>query len=190
MPELIREALTHIPPSKGTPTCYPCRVTLKSGESLDTVYILSEKPYLFYWGIYPEDDPAKKWIRIEDIAEVEDSPIRLPARFAEEIYRRGESGMGYTVFTVVFADGSRQACVNGNAIDFVNYPLGKGPADAIEVLPMRAEIPSWLRGRTITGAFIRNRWNGPRLRLSPVCPTRSFPRNKLLLFAGWRPPHA
>jgi hypothetical protein len=65
MPELIREALTHIPPSKGTPTCYPCRVTLKSGESLDTVYIVSEKPYLFNWGIYPEDDPAKNGLGLK-----------------------------------------------------------------------------------------------------------------------------
>ena len=33
----------------------------------------------------------------------------MRARFADEIYRHGESRMGYTIFTVVFADGQRQA---------------------------------------------------------------------------------
>ena len=114
---------------------HPCRAVLTSGEGFDTVYIVSEKPYLKNWGIYPEDDRAKRWIRIEDVAEVQDSPTRLPARFANEIYRNGESGMGYTIFTVVFADGLRQACVTGNAVDFIRYPLDRGPDDVVAVIP-------------------------------------------------------
>jgi hypothetical protein len=39
---------------------------------------------------------------MENVAEVRDSPRRLPARFANELYQHGESGMGYTIFTVVF----------------------------------------------------------------------------------------
>lgn len=136
LPDLIRVGLDKIAPSgEDKLRYYPCRVTLKSGESLDTVYIVSEAPYLYYWGKYPEDDPAKRWIRIEDVVEVEDSPTRLPARFANEVYRQGESGMGYCIFTVVFGDGSRQACVTGNAVDFIRYPLGKGPSDVVDVLP-------------------------------------------------------
>jgi hypothetical protein len=65
----------------------------------------------------------------------EDSPTRLPVRFADEISRHGESGMGHTIFTVVFADGQRQACVTGNAVDFIRYPLGKGPRDVAAVIP-------------------------------------------------------
>jgi hypothetical protein len=85
--------------------------------------------------VYPENDRGKRWIRIEDVAEVQDSPTRLPARFANEIYRNGESGMGYTIFTVKFSDGLRQACVTGNAVDFIRYPLGKGPKDVAAVIP-------------------------------------------------------
>jgi hypothetical protein len=136
LPDFIRKALTRIVPSRnGELTYYPCRVTLKTGENLDTVYIEPEKPYLSAWGVFPENDKAKKWVRIEDVAEVADSPVRLPASFADEIYRQGESGMGYTIFTVVFADGSRQPCVTGNAVDFIRYPAGKGPTDVIDVHP-------------------------------------------------------
>jgi len=132
----VREALKNIEPSRdGELVYHPCRTVLKSGEACDTVYIVPEKPYLKHWGVYPENDPGKRWIRIEDIAEVKESPIRLPAQFAKEIYRNGESGMGYTIFTVVFADGVRQACVTGGAVDFIRYPVGKGPRDVVKVIP-------------------------------------------------------
>lgn len=132
----IREALKGIEPSHdGELLYYPCRIVLKSGQACDTAYIVPEKPYFEHWGVYPENDRGKRWIRMEDIAEVVESPIRLPAQYANEIYKNGESGMGYTIFTVVFADGVRQACVSGNAVDFIRYPLGKGPKDVIAVIP-------------------------------------------------------
>jgi hypothetical protein len=136
LPDNIRDQLSRIEPSHdGELVYYPIRAILNSGEVLDTVYIVPEKPYLKYWGVYPEADRGKRWIRIEDVAEVADSTIRLPAKFAEEIYRNGESCMGYTIFTVVFADGLRQACVTGNAVDFISYPPGKSPKDVVKVLP-------------------------------------------------------
>lgn len=147
----IREALKNIEPSRyGELIYHPCRAVLKSGEACDSVYIVSEKPYLKYWGVYPENDPGKRWIRIEDIAEVKESTIRLPAQFANEIYRNGESGMRYTIFTVVFADGMRQAYATGNAVDFIRYPIGKGPKDVAAVIPHEgirddslANSPEW-----------------------------------------------
>jgi hypothetical protein len=132
----VREALKSIEPSRdGELVYYPCRAVLKSGDTFDTVYIVPEKPYLKYWGVYPENDPGKRWIRMEELAEVQESSIRLPAQFANEIYKDGESGMGYTIFTVVFADGTQQACVTGNAVDFIVYPIGKGPNDVAAVIP-------------------------------------------------------
>jgi len=84
------------------------------------------------------------------VAQVPDSSSRLPARLANEIYRNGESGMGYTIFTVVFADGLRQACVTGNAVDFIRYPRHKGPKDVVAVIPHEGrrddslmESPEW-----------------------------------------------
>jgi hypothetical protein len=136
LPNSIHDALQNIPPSDGGDIMYyPCRVVLKSGLTLDTVYIEPEKPYLRAWGIYPEDDKAKRSVRIEDVVKAEDSPTKLPFQFANEIYRNGESGMGYTIFTVVFSDGQRQACSTGNAVDFISYPDGKGPRDVVAVVP-------------------------------------------------------
>jgi hypothetical protein len=136
LPELIRSALADIEPSSdGDLTYYPCRVTLREGSVVDTVYIEPERPYLRTWGVYPEDDRGKRFVSIDDVVNVEDSPLRLPAQFANEIYRNGESGMGYTIFTVVFSDGTNQACATGNAVDFIRYPEGKCPSDVIAVRP-------------------------------------------------------
>jgi hypothetical protein len=118
---------------------------LRSGEELDGVYLVPEDPFRAWWGIYPEEDPGKKSIRLEDVLAVKESPTRLPADFANQIYRKGESGNGYTIFTVVFAGGAREVCANANPIDFIRYPVGKGPSDVIEVLPHegRGEKPVW-----------------------------------------------
>jgi len=132
----VREAYKSIEPSRdGELIYYPCRAVLKSGEACDTVYIVPEKPYVKHWGVYPENDSGKRRIRMEDIAELQESPIRLPAQFANEVYRGGESGMGYTIFTVVFADGVRQAYVTGGAVDFIRYPIGESPKDVVAVIP-------------------------------------------------------
>ena len=136
LPEPIREALARIEPSgEHELPSYPCRVQLKNGGVLERVLIVPERQYIRYWGVYPEDDKAKHSIRVEDILQIQESPVRLPARFADEIYRAGESGMGGTTFIVVFADGSRQAYAAGGVCDFLSYPPGKGPADVSEVLP-------------------------------------------------------
>lgn len=139
----VGEALKTIEPSRdGEIVYYPCRAVLKSGEVFDAVYIVAEKLYVKHFGLYPENLPGKQWIRMEDIAEVQESPTRLPAKFANEIYRKGESRMGYTKFTVVFADGLRRTwdSANGSAIDFIHYPLGKGPRDVVAVIPHEARI--------------------------------------------------
>jgi hypothetical protein len=136
LPDHVREALGGIVPSGDDELWYfPCRVTLRDGRIIDTVYIEPEMPYLRWWGVYPEDDRGKKFVKIEDVVKVEDSPTRLPVRFANQIYDHGESGMGYTIFTVIFSDGTRQAYSSGNAVDFICYPDGKEPNDVVAVLP-------------------------------------------------------
>jgi hypothetical protein len=136
LPNHIREALAAIEPSRdGDLLYYPCRAVLGTGEVFENVYVVSEEPYFKYWGVYPENDRAKHWIRVEDVKHIENSDDRLPAQFANELYENGESGMGYTIFTVVFADGEKQACVTGNAVDFIHYPAGKTANDVVAVIP-------------------------------------------------------
>lgn len=119
---------------------YPCLVTLKNGSALDRVYLASEIPWIKLWGRYPNEDRGKYEVLISDVAWVVKSPSRLPASFANELYETGESGMGHTVFTVVFKGvipwlRSRRAFVTGSAVDFIQYPRGRTPKDVVAVLP-------------------------------------------------------
>jgi hypothetical protein len=131
----ISHQLEGVEPSiAGSLKYYPCAARLVKGDSLACVYVVWDEAYIKVWGFYQEQDRGKSWVRTEDVREIVESPQRLPAKFATELYRQGESGMGYTIFTVVFSDGSRQAYVTGNAVDFIRYPEGKGPADVSKVL--------------------------------------------------------
>jgi hypothetical protein len=138
LPPHLIEQLSRIPPSGDRwITYYPCCVRLNDGTKLDRVYLVAEIPFIKIWGWYPDQDHAKA---VSDIASVMDSPTRLPAVFANELYRAGESGMGYCLFTVIFKSDnssveSSQAYVTGDAVDFIDYPEGKGPKDVVRVLP-------------------------------------------------------
>lgn len=135
LPARIAESLRGIEPSRdGEMLYHPCRAIVSGGIALNAVYIAPEVPYLRHWGIFPEDDRGKFWIPIEAVEAVEESPMRLPAEFANQIYRSGESGMGYAIFTVIFADGTQQTNLCGNAVDFIDYPRGKGPGDVRQVI--------------------------------------------------------
>jgi hypothetical protein len=119
---------------------YPCMVTKTDGTLQDRVYFVSEIPWITLWGLYPNRDPGKQEVLISDVASVAESPSRLPAEFATQLYRAGESGMGYMIFTVVFKRiipflHQRRVYATGNAVDFIDYPWGKGPKDVVEVLP-------------------------------------------------------
>jgi hypothetical protein len=136
LPGKLRDDLSAITPStSGDLTYWPCAARMKDGAVLVCVYVVPEGPYIRQWGVYPQQDRGKRQISIADVEALTDSPTRLPARFANKLYEAGESGMGYTIFTVVFGDGSSQAYDAGNAIDFVRYPEGKGQSDVVDVLP-------------------------------------------------------
>jgi hypothetical protein len=136
LPPAIESQLAGIEPStSGNVRQYPCLVTLRDGSILDHVCLVEHASYLRVWGVEPADDPGKEWVRICDVISVTESPSRLPAQFANQLYGIGESGMGYMVFTVVFSDGSRQAYLTGGLVDFIDYPPLRGPKDVIDVLP-------------------------------------------------------
>ena len=136
IPRKLYDELRRVPASRDGEMEYrPCAVTLDDGRELSCVYVVDHKPYIRVWGVYPEGDPGKRSVPITSVRRIVDSPNRLPAPLADELYRAGESGMGYTVFTVEFRDGSRQAYVTGNAVDFVDPPTGLRASDAVRVLP-------------------------------------------------------
>jgi hypothetical protein len=51
------------------------------------------------------------------------------------MYAVGESGMGYCIFTLHFADGTRQPYCTGNLIDFPQMPAGKSVHDVVALKP-------------------------------------------------------
>ncbi|MEK6754100.1 MAG: hypothetical protein AABZ00_17715 [Chloroflexota bacterium] len=124
----------------------PCIVTLLDGRKIDCVYVVSTQPYLKHWGVLPENDKGKHFLRIQDIVKIEESPSRLPPKIANELYQAGESGMGYCRFTLVFSDNTEQEYVTGNAIDFVQLPAGKSNSDVIKVLPHTGSGKNYAQG--------------------------------------------
>ena len=136
---LLLEQLKKIEPSRDEFATvieyYPCKVTLKDGRSFDRVYVQEVKSYITHWGVLPKDDPAKQSIIITDVVKIEESPVRLPAKLATKMYKAGESGMGYCVFTLVLDDGEELPYVMGNAIDFPNLPPDVSPSMILDLLP-------------------------------------------------------
>lgn len=136
IPEILLKELKKIIPSRDSNLFYyPVKVYLKDNKTLDRVYLVEQNAYIKTWGVYPDEDKGKKEVKIENITKIEESPSRLPVKFANQLYEAGESGMGYCFFTLIFKDGQEKAYLSGNAVDFINYPKGKGPNDIIEVIP-------------------------------------------------------
>jgi hypothetical protein len=132
----LRQQLERVPASSDGACEYrPCRVRLASGEERDFVYVLDAESYIRTWGVWPEDDAGKDSVAIGDVVAIAESPYRLPVELADKLYAAGESGMGYTVFTVVLRDRRRLPYVTGNAVDFPRLPAGVTSADVVDVLP-------------------------------------------------------
>jgi len=135
--------LREIQPSRdGSVAYYPCRVRLVGGDVRDHVCFVDAADYARIWGTAME----RPSLQAVDVEMVEDTPDRLAPAFADELYTAGESGMGYCLFTLSFRDGSLQAYVTGNAVDFLEYPPGKRPADVIRVFPHEGRERPHLHG--------------------------------------------
>jgi hypothetical protein len=135
LPSALREQLDRITPSSSNGIRYwPVQVVLKDGTKHPCVYFANAAEYIRNWGVWPSDDSAKREIQSEKVETISESDCRLPARLADEVYRAGESGMGYTVFEIVYKDGAKSAHVTGNAVDFVSFPAGRKPTDIATVI--------------------------------------------------------
>jgi hypothetical protein len=144
LPASLAAQLRSVPASGSPhgPFYYPCAVELRSGEKRKCVYLCEAQSWYEIWGIWPDEDSGKYRVSLDEIRSLADSPSRLPAKFADEIYAAGESGMGYSIFNVYFSDGLSVAYGTGNAVDFVNYPDGYGPDDVTRVEPHEGRMDS------------------------------------------------
>ena len=104
------------------------------------MYFLEENDFLKLWGKTPETDFEHKHVAVGDISAIEESRFRLPAKFANEVYRAGESGMGWFDFTLVFTRWCWRNYMVGSFIDFLEYPLWFGPKDVRAVVLYRRKL--------------------------------------------------
>jgi hypothetical protein len=99
LPSHLADQLSRVPKSSDGYCEYaPCRVTLRSGDVLDRVYIVERAAFRRMWR------ETEATVLVDDIDRIEDSPVRLPVRWANVLYEAGESGMGYTLFTALLRD--------------------------------------------------------------------------------------
>lgn len=134
-----KEQLLQVTPSKDSSMEYrPCQVTLKNGETFDNVYIQEEQSYLRSWGVMPDADTGKKYLLIEDVEEIRESPNRLQPDLANKLYEAGESGMGYCLFKIVLDNGQTIDVCTGNAVDFIPLPKGLTTRNIKDILPHQA----------------------------------------------------
>jgi len=139
--------LRRIEPSyDGARNIYPCQVKLRSGETIDYVYLYEANHYIETWGVWPDEDPGKKNLPIEDVLLIEESPSRISTKVANKIYAGGESGMGYVAFTLILKDGGRIPYVTGNLVDFPHLPEGVSPEMVVDVIPQERS-KEWLENR-------------------------------------------
>lgn len=132
LPPDLAEQLRRVPTSTNGRLEYaPCRVTLKSGEIVERVYIVERATFLQMWG----DTEGQATVPVTEVDRIDESSQRLPAEMANALYTAGESGMGYTLFTARLRDGSTLPFVVGNTVDFPNWPPGTGPDDVVDVQP-------------------------------------------------------
>lgn len=125
---------------------YPCLVRMKDRTVHERVYVMAASDYIKIWGIYPEDDPGKRAVPIDDVADLGESPLRIPPLLANELYDAGESGMGYRTFRVKFRNGSTRSYLTGGAVDFIPLPTGLTTKDVVAVEPHRGRGDTAMSG--------------------------------------------
>ncbi len=83
----------------------------------------------------PDADSGKKYLLIEDVVTITESPNRLQANLANKIYKAGESGMGYCLYKLILDNGQIIDVCAGNAVDFAPLPSGLTSKNIKDVLP-------------------------------------------------------
>ncbi len=112
---------------------YPCSVILNNGQFQDYVYIVDRNIFIKTWGYNPEEEKAKRFIKINDIADIRESPSRLPSHITNKLNKSGETKMGSVIATYVFSDATKLSLINAH--DFIEYPDRKTANDLIDVIP-------------------------------------------------------
>lgn len=143
----LTEALSRIGPSHGCgqEILRPCTLVLRNGQTVLRA-LGSEDARGFH---------TDWWIHPDEVAEVRECPLRMPAHLADKLYRAGESGMGYEIFTMDLRSGENLVFVTGNIVDFPDLPEGVTTFDILDVHPHEGRERSQREGYRSCASF---RW--------------------------------
>lgn len=126
LPNELQDQLHRIEPSEFRQgiNVYPCAVTLRNGDYKSRVYLYEPSALRAFTGFDRPENLAHvdRYLLADEIESIRESPERLPARFANEIYKAGESGYGYFAFRLMFRFLGHKDYVGGGLIDFLFYP--------------------------------------------------------------------
>lgn len=111
----------------------PCRATLRSGVVHDRVFVVAAQPYFSIWGVWPEEDSGKTSIPLNEVVAFTGSPFRLPAEFADRLYRQGPGLKDAFVFRILLRDGTILPVSTGSAVDFPRLPDGATTMDIVGI---------------------------------------------------------
>ena len=131
---------SYMPSSQCMMEYFPCMVLFANGEQHDCVYVADAKSYIRAWGVWPDDDPGKREIAIQDMAQIQPSPNRLPARFAREMYAVGESGLGYCISRFAFRMTHSRPTALETSLIFRSFPQASHSAMWSRSWQMKAEL--------------------------------------------------
>ena len=112
MPDLLQPlspqnaaSLAMIEPSYlGGAALYPCEVVLHDGGTWPRVYVVEAEQFACIGDWQWKSNGTGGWLPVENIASLRECPGRLPASFATQLHREGETGMGYFAFSLGLRD--------------------------------------------------------------------------------------
>jgi hypothetical protein len=116
---------------------YPCSARLKDGANYACVYFVDLATFRqLFRGLEPASIENLFWIPGEQVELIQESPARLPAKFANRIYQ-APGHWGYHSFTLVFSWWCRRDYLVGGFVDFLTYSFRRGPSDVKDILLCR-----------------------------------------------------
>lgn len=133
--QALRNQLDSIEPSvfPSGAHLYPCSARLTNGTVRESVYFVDPESFRqLFRGSPPGSVPDLSWIQAVEVANIAESPSRLPPRFANRIYLAGEHWVSYS-FTLVFSWWCHRRYQVGGFVDFLHYPRGRRPSDVRDV---------------------------------------------------------
>ena len=82
-----------------------------------------------------EEQTLQAFVKVEDVAAIDQSVEQTPLNVYRKIREAGETGMGYYIFSLRLSDGRSLKCFSGGGFEFLRLPSGVAPHMIQDVTP-------------------------------------------------------